>query len=77
MTVLFGTVEYFEREIMNYLNDRQLKGISDVPLSDIISKLKSEILYDFICDESIRLECLNNLDYTINTLKQNKKLLIG
>ena len=77
MTVLFGTVEYFEREIINYVNDSRLKNISDVPLSDITSKLENEILYDFVCDESIRLECLNNLKYAIDMLTQNKELVIG
>jgi len=77
MTVLFGTVEYFEREIINYLIDCRLKDISDVSLSDITSKLEYEILYDFVCYESIRLECLNNLKYAIDRLTQNKESVLG
>lgn len=77
MTVLFGTVEYFEREIVNYLNDSRLKGIRDVSLSDITSKLEYEILYDFICDERIRIECLSNLKYAINLLTQREESVLG
>lgn len=77
MTVLFGTVEYYEREIINYLNDRRLKGMGDVHLNDITSKLEYEILYDFICDERIRLECLNNLKYAIDLLTLNQELVVS
>ena len=77
MTVLFGTVEYFEREIINYLNDSRLKGISDISLSDISSKLEYEILNDFICHERIRLECFNNLKYAIDMFIQNKESVFG
>ncbi|WP_338030842.1 hypothetical protein [Cytobacillus citreus] len=71
--MLFGTVEYFEREIYNYLNENQLKEISEDSLYVITSKLKKEILYDFVCDERIRLECLENLTYAISMITQNKE----
>ncbi|WP_102346356.1 hypothetical protein [Bacillus sp. Marseille-P3661] len=61
MTVLFGTVEYFEREIMNYLDENQFSGETDYHLSIITARLEYEILHDFVCDEQIRVECLNNL----------------
>lgn len=77
MTVLFGTVEYFEREMINYLYECRIKGINDVSLSVITSTLKHEILFDFICDERIRLECLNNLEIAIDMLTQNKELVLG
>jgi hypothetical protein len=77
MTVLFGTVEYFEREIINYLNDSRLKGRSDVLLSDITSKLEYEILYDFMCHERLRSECLSNLRYAIDLLSQSKELVVS
>lgn len=73
MTVLFGTVEYFEREIYNYLNENQLKEISKDSLNDITSKLKKEILYDFVCDERIRLECLENFKNAISMITQDKE----
>lgn len=70
MTVLFGTVEYFEREIMNDLK-------CNISLSDIISKLEDEILYDFICDERIRIECLNNIKTAIGMFKQDQDLKLA
>ncbi|WNS77659.1 hypothetical protein RRV45_19620 [Bacillus sp. DTU_2020_1000418_1_SI_GHA_SEK_038] len=71
--MLFGTVEYFEREIYNYLNENQLKEISEDSLSVVTSKLKKELLYDFVCDERIRLECLENLKYAIRMITQSKE----
>nr|WP_228460333.1 hypothetical protein [Cytobacillus dafuensis] len=71
--MLFGTVEYFERAIYNYLNENQLKEISEDSLYVITSKLKKEILDDFVCDERIRLECLENLKYAISMITQNKE----
>lgn len=73
MTVLFGTVEYFEREMYNYLNENQLKEINGDSLAVIISKLQKEILYDFVCDERIRLECIENLKYAISLITQGKE----
>lgn len=71
--MLFGTVEYFEREIYNYLNENQLKEISGDSLHVIFSKLKRELLYDFVCDERIRLECLENLKYAISMITHGKE----
>ncbi|WP_246197223.1 hypothetical protein [Cytobacillus depressus] len=71
--MLFGTVEYFKREIYNYLNENQIKEISEDSLNAITSKLKKEILYDFVCDERIRLECLENLKYAISMITQSKE----
>ncbi|MCH6266594.1 hypothetical protein KHB02_013775 [Bacillus sp. FJAT-50051] len=59
MTVLYGTVEFFEREIYNYLNENQLRAKSEDSLYDVTSKLKKEILYDFVCDERIRCQLDN------------------
>ncbi|MEH7125070.1 hypothetical protein V7122_02010 [Bacillus sp. JJ1532] len=73
--MLFGTVEYFEREIYNYLNENQLKELSEDFLYGITSKLKKELLYDFVCDERIRLECLENLKYAISKITQSKEAI--
>ncbi|WP_394138174.1 hypothetical protein [Cytobacillus oceanisediminis] len=69
MTVLFGSVEYFEREIEEYLTDNQLEEVTEDQLSVITSKLETELLYDFVCDERIRKECLNNLIFASGKLK--------
>jgi hypothetical protein len=61
MTVLFGTVEYFEKEILDYLANHQISELDKDHISIIYTRLKNEILYDFVCDEKIRVECLQNL----------------
>ena len=78
MTVLFGTVKFFEREIINYLDENQLKDASEAPLYKITAKLENEIKYDFVCHERIRLECLNNLKYAVDMIqdKVNKSLAV-
>jgi hypothetical protein len=75
LTVLFGSVEYFEREIYNYLKEKQIKKITEDLLYVITTKLKKEILYDFVCDERIRLECLENLKYAISSITQSKEAI--
>ncbi|WP_264739749.1 hypothetical protein [Cytobacillus firmus] len=61
MSVIFGTVEYFEKEIAAYLADSRLKESKLKKLKTITSKLENELLYDFSCHERLRQECLKNL----------------
>jgi hypothetical protein len=64
MTVLFGTVEYFEQEMLRHLEiSRMGKWTKEDEISLIYSRLENEILYDFVCDEKVRIECLKNLAY--------------
>ncbi len=69
MSVLFGTVEYFEKEIKEYLTDHQVEEVTEDHLSIITSKLETELLYDFVCDEKIRRQCLNNLIFASGNVK--------
>jgi hypothetical protein len=71
MDVIFGTIEYFEKEIVNYLSEVDLSESTDECLSFITSKLKTEILYDFVCDERIRTQCLDNLFDAKNNVKSS------
>nr|WP_210365792.1 hypothetical protein [Bacillus sp. REN3] len=71
MTVLFGTVEYFEQEIEHYLADVAEKQRIREEIYKIQSKLEDELLHDFICDEKLRKECLRNLADAFNKLKQD------
>lgn len=57
MTVLFGTVEYFVREIARYLGNKTIDGT----IEEIYKILYDELKYDFLCDESLRSECITNL----------------
>ncbi|HAQ06126.1 MAG TPA: hypothetical protein DCR24_00775 [Bacillus bacterium] len=71
MTVLFGTVEYFEREFEYYLAEVQKRNKLQDEIDAIHSKLKNEIMHDFICDENLREECLQNLSDACNKLTEN------
>ncbi|PWW29390.1 hypothetical protein DFO73_10421 [Cytobacillus oceanisediminis] len=57
MKVYYGSVEYFEREIIHSLSRQEANS-----LREIADKLERELLFDFICDEKIKKECLNNLE---------------
>ncbi|MBT2687444.1 hypothetical protein J7I93_04525 [Bacillus sp. ISL-47] len=56
MKIYYGSVEFFEREIIHSLSRQETNS-----LEEIAEKLEKELLYDFICDEKIKRECLNNL----------------
>ncbi|MGM0843792.1 MAG: hypothetical protein ACQEUT_02360 [Bacillota bacterium] len=62
MKVLFGSVEYFERELNDYLNNEKLKHMSTSQrLDTTYSAIKDDIAHVFICSEAFREECLKNL----------------
>ncbi|KML43177.1 hypothetical protein [Cytobacillus firmus] len=61
MSPLFGSVEYFEEKIENYISSKKLKKNKDQHLSKIVSQLENEIRYDFTCHHRIKKECLENL----------------
>ncbi|MCQ6278545.1 hypothetical protein [Bacillus sp. EB600] len=62
MTFLFGTVEYYEREFTMYTAKNHLKILSKDQILMIYSRLKDELLFDFVCAETIRKECIENLE---------------
>ncbi|MFJ8243864.1 hypothetical protein ACIQ4Z_05655 [Peribacillus asahii] len=70
MTVLFGTIEYFEQEVLRHLEINQMGGWSkEDEISLIYSRLENEILYNFVCHEKVRMECLKNLTFVCNRLR--------
>ncbi|MFP3511066.1 hypothetical protein SB775_15670 [Peribacillus sp. SIMBA_075] len=70
MTVLFGTVEYFVQEMLSHLEIYQMgKWTKEDEISLIYSKLENEILYDFVCDDKVRIECLKNLAYATKRIR--------
>jgi hypothetical protein len=71
LTVLFGTVEFFEREILNYAINHQLRKIEDDHVSIIYSRMEDELKYDFVCDEKLRVECLENLSAAYQKILEN------
>ncbi|MDQ0199468.1 hypothetical protein [Neobacillus ginsengisoli] len=71
MAVLYGTVEYYERQISDYLAKNQKKKLEE-DISFIYSILENEISYDhFLHDEKIRVQFLNNLAYAVGQLIVN------
>jgi hypothetical protein len=65
VTVLFGTVEYFEREFLRYA----AKSHSNNEILTAFLRLKDELLHDFICSEGLRKECLENLSTACKNFK--------
>ncbi|PLR91616.1 hypothetical protein [Bacillus sp. T33-2] len=61
-TVLFGSVEYYEREISAHFSDNGIRGaIMGDAATRIISLLEQEIENAFLYDENMRVQCLHNL----------------
>jgi hypothetical protein len=60
--VFFGSIEYFEREMMSFAKRRSNNCLAREQAMEIYSELKNELVNDFICDDQIKKECLNNLN---------------
>jgi hypothetical protein len=60
--VFFGSIEYFEREMMSFAKRRSNNRLAREQAMEIYSELKDELMNDFICDEHIKKECLHNLN---------------
>jgi hypothetical protein len=71
LTVLFGTVEYFEREIEFHLSEVEKRERIQEEINEIQYKLEQELLNDFICDEKLRIECLQNLSNACSKLTED------
>ncbi|MEH7385807.1 hypothetical protein V7147_10405 [Bacillus sp. JJ1521] len=63
MTVLFGTVEYFEKEIVNQMSTQKLQNLSVIKsLEFAYLSVKSEITNVFICSDIFRKDLLVNIE---------------
>ncbi|MGF2617920.1 hypothetical protein FZC84_12825 [Rossellomorea vietnamensis] len=63
MTVLFGSVEYFERELNDYLVNQELSHLSIGQKIELTyTTIKEDIAHNFICSDTLREECLDNLN---------------
>jgi quinolinate synthase len=61
-TVLFGTVEYYERELTYYFsNIAMCNSMKENATKKIFIMLETEIFNVFLFDETIRKKCLLNL----------------
>jgi hypothetical protein len=69
LTVVYGTIEYFEREFLKHAPKNHLIRPSNDEILLIFSSLKDELLHDFICSEGLRKECLENLHTACRNFK--------
>lgn len=62
-TVLFGTVEYYERELIYYLTDAAMNNLTRGDAAKKVFKmLEAELFNVLLCtDESVRIQCMHNL----------------
>lgn len=60
--MLFGSIEYFERDIMSFAKRKSLITLSPNQVMKIHSEIKYELMNDFICDVDLIKECVNNLN---------------
>jgi predicted deacylase len=77
LTVLFGTVEYFEKQIQNFLKEKGVFKTSTEQLSDVFSILENELLNEFICAENVREECLENLKKANRSVQKHNSLFLN
>ncbi|HEY2422252.1 MAG TPA: hypothetical protein VGI04_12580 [Neobacillus sp.] len=61
MYELFGTIEYFEKEMLSLAKRRSFTRMAPEHVMEIHAKIEDEIVNDFICDDKIKKECLENL----------------
>ncbi|WP_264739842.1 hypothetical protein [Cytobacillus firmus] len=59
-TVLFGTIEYYERELISYFTDNHISNKDDATMK-IFIMLETEIFNVFLFEEAIRIKCMQNL----------------
>ncbi|GLB59048.1 hypothetical protein [Cytobacillus sp. NCCP-133] len=60
LSVLFGTVEYYERELAYYLSDTN-SAMGDAVMK-IFFMLEAELFNVFLCThEGARVQCMHNL----------------
>ena len=62
LKVLFGSIEYFEKEMMSFAKKESSIHLAREQVLKIYSEMKDELMNDFICDERIKKECLHNLN---------------
>ncbi|MCM3705377.1 MULTISPECIES: hypothetical protein [Cytobacillus] len=59
-TVLFGTIEYYERELIIYFTNNYISNKDDATIQ-VFLMLESEIFNVFLFDEAFRIRCMKNL----------------
>jgi hypothetical protein len=74
VTILYGTVEYYERQIADYLDRNQTNKL-DEELNIIFLELEKEIFFDnFLHNEKIRVKFLKNLTIAVAQIKDKLQI---
>ncbi len=71
--MVFGSIEYFEREMMSFAKRKSLITLSSNQVMEIHAEIKDELMNDFICDVEIKKECVNNLNLASERLLNKYK----
>jgi len=62
LTVLYGSIEYFEGEIVSNMTNEQLHNLSfGKGLAMVYSAIEYDLANVFVCSETLRRDLLNNL----------------
>ncbi|NRD76917.1 hypothetical protein HPT25_05340 [Bacillus sp. BRMEA1] len=77
MKVLFGSVEYFEREMISLAKRKKVENLASNQVKDIHSEIKYDLIHDFICDVNIKKECLMNLNLASERLLNKYQTQLG
>lgn len=72
--MVFGSIEYFEREMMSFAKRKSLITMSASQVMEIHSEIKDELMNDFICDVEIKKECVHNLNLASDRLLNKYKI---
>ncbi|MBU8915858.1 hypothetical protein [Neobacillus sp. 114] len=75
-TVLFGTIEYYEGEIVNYLSNRYSYDHEDAA-KRVFALLEKEILNTFLFEETLRIQCLHNLIKAFGKVSKKSIVMIS
>lgn len=76
MTVLFGSVEYFQEEIATNMTKEQLRSLSfGRSLEVVYSAIEYDLLNDFVCSETMREELLGNFEKAYRKVRSSLELV--
>ena len=68
LKVFFGSIEYFEEEMLSFAKRKSFMELSTNQIMEIQSEIKDELINDFVCDVDIKRECINNLNLAAERL---------
>jgi hypothetical protein len=73
---LFGSIEYFEKEMLSFAKRRSYSEMAREHVMEIHSKIEDELVNDFICDDKIKKQCLENLNIASQKFLDKQLILL-